>query len=289
MQADTGRPPRRGATATAAALVVALQATGAPAETSACADRVAEDWLEETFGAPPPEAGTLTGRQRLETPVWLRGAEISQAKYAVTVRRGEDGEHVALSGLRIGPLASRDAYGAGIRVEAPDDDADWGDSVVRLFLHDIVIAPEWPDWRSYGETNYDAVDFAAPGELYGHAVRISDWNADAALDIKADRSQFVGLEVSGPGNRPIRYWRSGPHDLVASSLSRPDDGPLVWFADCDAVTLRVHDTEFNGAPRLSPDRVSCERGEDPEIVYLSEDPRRTGEIHPMLRGCPSGG
>jgi len=287
MRAGTAGPLRWGAIV-AMASGVGLQATGTGAETSSCTDRVAEGWLEESFGAPPPEAGTLTGRQRLETPVWLRGAEISQAKYAVTVRRGENGGDVALSGLRIGPLASRDAFGAGIRIEEPDDAAVRGDSVVRLFLHDVVIAPDWPDWLSYGETNYDAVDFAAPGELYGHSVRISDWNADAALDIKADLSQFVGLEVSGPGNWPIRYWRSGPHVLVASSLSRPDEGPLVWFADCDAVTLWVHDTRFNGAARLSPDLVSCERGEDPEIIYLSEDPRETGEIHPMLRGCPPG-
>lgn len=254
-----------------------------------CADRVAEAWLESTFGAAPPEAGDLTGRQRLETPVWFRGATIRDAKYAVSLRRGPDGGEAALSGLRIGALSSRDAHGAGIRVEAPKSDANPSDSAVQLFLHDVRIAPNWPDWLSYGETNFDGVDFGASGELYGHAVRIGDWNADAALDIKADRSQFVDLEVSGTGNRPLRYWRAGPHDLIASSISRPDDGPLVWFADCGEATLRVYGTRFNGSERLPPERVSCERGEAPEIIYLSEDPRVTGDIHPMLRGCPVGG
>jgi hypothetical protein len=256
-------------------------------EAASCADLVAEEWLEQTFGPAPPEAGTLTGRQRLETPVWLRGAVIGGAKYAVSLRRGPEDGVAVLSGLRIGPLTSRDAYGAGIRVEGPDSDTVAPDSEVTLFLHDVTIFPDWPDWRSYGETNYDGVDFGAPGALYGHAVRIGDWNADAALDIKADRSQFVDLEVSGSGNRPLRYWRAGPHDLIASRIDRPDSGPLVWFADCDAVTLRVHDTLFNGAERLPPERISCEKGSVPDIVYLSEDPRETGEAHPMLRGCPA--
>lgn len=267
-----------------------FSAVGVSAEQPpSCADQVAEAWLEETFGPPPPEAGMLTGRQRLEIPIWFRGAKISQAKYAVSLRSGPGGGEAALSGLRIGPLVSTDAYGAGVRVEVPKSHANSSDSQVRLFLHDVQISPKWPDWLSYGETNYDGVDFSASGEIYGHAVRIRNWNADSALDIKADRSQFVNLEVSGPGNRPLRYWRAGPHDLIASSISRPDEGPLVWFADCDTATLRIHGTSFNGDEHLPPHRISCEAGEAPDIIYLSEDPRDTGAVHPMLRGCPNGG
>ncbi len=275
-----------------AAIAVAsfFGATTLPAkEAPSCADRVAEAWLAETLGPPPPEAGTLEGRQRLETPVWLHGASISGVKYAVSIKRGPDTGAVGLSGLSLGPLKSRDAYGAAIRVQDQGDAGAEEHSAVQLFLHDIEIAPDWPDWISYEETNYDAVDFEAPGELYGHAVRIYDWNADAALDIKADRSQFVDLVVSGSGNRPLRYWRPGPHDLVASDISRPDEGPIVWFADCATATLRVFETRFNGSDRLAPERVSCGDGEVPEIIYLSEDPRLTGDVHPMLRGCPEEG
>ncbi|MFN2307894.1 MAG: hypothetical protein ABR504_13020 [Paracoccaceae bacterium] len=272
------------------ALSGCLSAVGVTAEESpSCADQEAEAWLTEKFGPAPPEAGTLTGRQRLETPIWFRGAEIREAKYAVSLRRGPGGGEAALSNLRIGPLVSTDAYGAGVRVEVPKSHVDSSDSEVRLFLHDVQISPNWPDWLTYGKTNYDGVDFSSPGELYGHAVRIHNWNADAALDIKADRSQFVDLEVSGPGNRPLRYWRAGPHDLIASSISRPDEGPLVWFADCDAATLRIHGTLFNGDEHLPLHKISCERGEEPEIIHLSDDPRVTGDVHPMLRGCPNGG
>ncbi|EAR51197.1 hypothetical protein OG2516_15020 [Oceanicola granulosus HTCC2516] len=266
------------------ALLLTLATGASPARGAECADARALRWLEDHLGPPPPPAGVLTGRQRLETPVWLRGAEIADAKYAVSLRRGPDAGMAALSELAIGPLRSDDAYGAGIRVEAP---RDGDDSPVRLFLHDVQIVADWPDWVSYEETNYDGIDFGAPGELYGHRVRIRDWNADAALDIKADLSQFVALDISGGGNRPIRYWRAGPHDLVASRISRPDDGPLIWFADCDAATLRIFDTQFNGHPRLPADRIACESGQGPEIAYLSEDPRTTDALHPFLRGCPA--
>jgi hypothetical protein len=52
--------------------------------------------------------------------------------------------------------------------------------------------------------------------------------ADAALDIKAEKSQHVGLTVQeppgGPGHRILRFWKAGPHYLVDSTIGATDHG-----------------------------------------------------------------
>lgn len=245
-----------------------------------CGSAAAEKWISETFADAPEITGNLTGRTEIESPAWVRDAEISGGKYGLSLRAREDPDNrmVAITTVRITDLESDDRFGAGIA--AHRDDAD-----MELYLSDVLIEPDWPEWQSYDETNYDGIVLDGARAIYAQDVTIAGWNADSAVDNKAEVSQFAGLRVAGPGYRPLRYWRAGPHYLVQSAISKPGGGTLIWFKDCGSTTLFVHDTSFNDLPRLTEDMIACEEGANPEIVYLDEDPRMTGQMHPMFTAC----
>jgi hypothetical protein len=66
--------------------------------------------------------------------------------------------------------------------------------------------------------------------------------------------------------------------------SRVDNetGTILWFSDCASATLYVHDSTFNGEPTVPADKIECDNGDTPNIVYADTDPRTTGEMHPMF-------
>ncbi|NBD73881.1 hypothetical protein GVX82_02465 [Patescibacteria group bacterium] len=119
--------------------------------------------------------------------------------------------------------------------------------------------------------------------LYAENLTIRGWNADSAIDNKADISQFVNLDIDGPGNRPLRFWRRGPHYIVDSTIDKEGGGGLMWFWKCDT-TVNVYNSTFAGSDRIPMDRVVCDEGNKSDLIinYLTEDPRTTGEMHPMF-------
>lgn len=98
-------------------------------------------------------------------------------------------------------------------------------------------------------------------------------------------SEFVRLTLEGQGNRGIRYWGAGPHYLVESNLNNTGglgEGSLLWFQDCDAATVRIYDSTFNGSATVPESLISCDNGTAPNLEYLTMDPRTTGEMHEMF-------
>ena len=154
----------------------------------------------------------------------------------------------------------------------------------KMFLYNVYIAPGWQDFTGYGETNFDGIVLDGASAVYGQGVTITDVNADACIDNKADISQFVNLNLSGNAHRSMRYWRNGPHHLVNSSIENPGgtgSGALIWMRTCDETTLYVYNSTFNGSSTIPMDKISCDDGGTPTIIYLTEDPRLSGSQYPM--------
>lgn len=236
-------------------------------------------WIRMHFADAPTLDGTFTSRTRVETPALVDGADACCAKYAFDAIEAEAPElpEIGFVDVAIHDLESTDAFGGGIQVDrAPG---------ATLYLAEVTIDPGWPEWVSYATTNYDGMVLDGAAAIYAEELTIRDWNADGAIDNKAQVSQFVGLTIEGRGHRGIRYWRSGPHYLVDSTLENTGglgEGSILWFRNCDTVELRVWNTTFDGSPTVSPDAISCDEGSDPTIVILDADPRTTGELHEMF-------
>ncbi len=236
----------------------------------------ARGWILQHFADDPTMTGDFDQRTLVEAPALVLEATGGNAKYAFTPRdeEGRDDKRVGFVDVSISDLVSDDAYGAGIGLS----NADPGFS---LYLDSVHIEPNWPAWVDYSTTNYDGIVLDGAAEIYGEDVTIVNWNADSAIDNKAEVSQFVRLIVEGPGNRAIRYWRDGPHYLVESSIDNPS-GAVMWFSNCDTTTLYVYASTFNGAPQVPGDVIQCDQGSNPNIVYLEADPREAGDMHPMF-------
>jgi hypothetical protein len=236
-------------------------------------------WIRAHFAGAPTTRGELTSRNRIETPALVDGADACCAKYAFDFQETEapDDRRAGLVDVVIHDLVSTDAFGGGVQTSGADG--------MTLYLADVTIDPGWPTWVSYAETNYDGMVLDGSDALYAEALTIRDWNADGGIDNKAAVSQLVRFRLEGRGHRGVRYWAPGPHYLVESTLENTGDlgeGVLFWFRDCSTVELRVWDTTFNGEATVPAGAYSCDDGSDPTIVYLTEDPRTTGELHEMF-------
>ncbi|MEI4197915.1 hypothetical protein [Roseovarius sp. E0-M6] len=246
----------------------------------ACETLAAQDWLTKAFEGSEVLSGAFDGRVKIETPMLVRNAELRAARIGFSLRHGSEGtpRQVAFFDITVRDMRSHDRYGAAIKTHRKDPG-------ISVFLSDVSLRPDWPDWISYETTNYDAITLDSAEALYAQAVTIADWNADAAIDSKAETTQLVDVVITGPGHRPLRLWRPGPHYIVHSRINKPAEDTLIWLKDCERAQLRIFASRFNGASRLSSDQVSCETGEFPAIEYLSEDPRQTGEMHPVFATC----
>jgi hypothetical protein len=238
-------------------------------------------WIEASFAGTPALTGAFTSRTTVETPALVRAASGCCAKYAFDVREEEapDDPRVGFVDVTITDLASADAFGGGIQAA--------GAPGLVLFLSDVEIDPDWPSWVSYDTTNYDGIVLDGAAAIYGEDVTIRNWNADGAIDNKAPVSQFVRLRIEGHGNRGIRYWEPGPHYLVESAVSNTGDlgeGSLLWFSSCAGAEVRIYASTFNGATTIAPGDIRCDAGTvaDLALVYLTTDPRATGEMHAMF-------
>lgn len=240
--------------------------------------RGAADWIEMALAGAPVRTGTVTRRTRVESPALVREAHACCGKYGFDLREtaAPADPRVGFIDVRIENLQSSDAFGGGFITYT---------SGFTVFVAGMEIAPGWPRWQGYDRTNYDGIVLDGARAFYAEDLHIRDWNADTAIDNKAQISQLVGLVIEGAGNRSLRYWRPGPHYLVGSRLSNPGtsgDGVLLWFRDCRSVELRVWDVDFDGASMPSASQIRCDEGSSPTIVPLSVDPRSTGELHPMF-------
>ena len=246
----------------------------------ACELQANQSWIAETFAGSQVLSGAFEGRVEIETPALVQNAQLQAARIGFSLRHSSEDTRgrAAFVDVTVSEMRSHDPYGAAIKTHRSDPG-------LSVFLSGVTLRPGWPDWISYETTNYDAITLDAAEALYAQAVTISDWNADAAIDSKAGTTQLVDVVITGPGHRPLRLWRPGPHYIVHSSIDKPADGTLIWLKDCERAQLRVFASRFNGASRLSSDQISCEKGEFPAIKYLNEDPRQTGEMHPVFRTC----
>ena len=236
-------------------------------------------WIRAHFAEAPTVSGELDSRQRIETPVLVADSTACCAKYAFDLLDAEAPSlpEAGFVQVAIHDLSSPDAFGGGIQT---------GNAAgATVYVAHMTVDPSWPAWRSYAETNYDGLVLDGSAAFYAEDLTIRDWNADAAIDDKADVSQFVNLTIEGSGHRGIRFWRPGPHYLVDSQLSNRGDlgeGVLMWFRDCSTVEVRIYGSTFDGEPTVPPDTYSCDQGSDPTFVYLDTDPRTTGEMHEMF-------
>ncbi|RYZ64780.1 MAG: hypothetical protein EOP08_08305 [Proteobacteria bacterium] len=223
----------------------------------------------------PVLEGTFTKRTFVELPRLVRGASVSGGKYGFDFRDDEApaDPRVALVDVRVSDLVSDDGFGGSIVTgNAPG---------ATVFLSNVFFEPKWPAWVGYDTTNYDGMVLDGSKALYAEDLTVKSWNADSAADIKSDHAQFVCLKTEGNGNRTLRFWKAGPHYLVKSSVNN-ETGTIVWFKQCTGAKLNVFESTFNGAPALPANKVKCDEGSNPEIVYLTVDPRTTGEMHPMF-------
>lgn len=252
--------------------------TGSPetgATTGDTPSGTAGEWIIMHFADAPVMTGEFDERTAVETPTLVLDASGTNAKYAFDVREEEDPvlAEVGFVNVTAINLVSEDAFGAAISTAyAPGTIA---------YLDNVYVEPNWPAWESYETTNYDGIVLDESAEFYAEDLTIVSWNADCAIDIKSPITQMVRLETMGGGNRTLRYWESGPHYLVESSVNNPD-GTVLWFSDCSTVTLNVYDSTFNGEDVVPESAIECENGDSPTIVYLETDPRTTGEMHEMF-------
>ncbi len=269
-----------------ALILIVLLAAGAGAqprdpERRNCEARAATAWIERALAGSERHSGTFTGRAEIEAPALVRDARLQAARIGFSLRHRGSGARraVAFVDVVVENLRSDDRYGSALMTHRSSPG-------MHVFLSDVILQPGWPRWDSYETTNYDAITLDAAAALYAQNVTITDWNADAAIDSKAEITQLVDVTITGPGHRPLRFWRAGPHHIVHSRIDKPGGGTLIWIADCDRTQLRIHASRFNGARRLSREQVACDTGETPDIIYLSRDPRRAGDMHPMFQICP---
>lgn len=252
---------------------------GGGAGLRACGDsaNAPNAWISNELAGAPVLTGDFDARQFVELPRLLRDVTATNAKYAFDFQEmeGPADPRVGLINVRVTDLVSNDAFGGSLVT----DDAPGA----HLFLSNVHLEPNWPAWESYATTNYDGMVLDDSEDIYAEDLTIVGWNADSAIDIKSNHAELVCLVTQGNGNRTLRFWKPGPHYLVKSTLEN-QTGDIVWMSDCSATQLFVFDSTFNGEAQLPADKISCEEGQDPQIVYLDVDPRTTGEMHPMFGG-----
>lgn len=238
-------------------------------------------WIIEHFTDAPTITGPRTARTLVETPAVVRDASGCCAKYAFDIRAAAAPEagfvNVAIAGLE-----STDAFGGGLKTQSGEG--------MTLFLAGVTIDPMWPAWVDYATTNFDGIVLDGSAAFFAADLTVTNWNADAAIDNKAEVSQLVRFTMSGHGNRGIRYWRPGPHYIVDSTLANTGDlgaGTVLWFSNCDTVSVKVYRSTFLGSPTIPASAIECDAGSNPDIEYLTTDPRTTGEMHPMFSYVPA--
>lgn len=240
--------------------------------------QTAAHWIETHFADAPKLTGDFDERTQVEAPHLVIDATGTSAKYAFDLEEQEappSGE-VGFVRVSIADLLSADPYGAGIVT---------GDPGMVLYLAEVTIEPGWPTWESYATTNKDGIVLDGAQAFYAEDLTIRSVHADSAIDNKAMISQMARLVVEGPVHRSIRYWNPGPHYLVESRIDNPGtagDGTIIWMEDCSNTVLEIYDSTFDGSPTIPEERIDCGSGSRPTIHYRDDDPRKTGEMHPMF-------
>lgn len=257
-----------------------------PAPTSAAIPTsVAEAWIANHFSDITPRTGIKTGRQNVETPAYFKNYTGTGGKYGIDAyeKSAPDDRRIGLVNVKISANVSTDIYGASLYNANTTSGTD-----IKWYMKNVTVEPDWPNWISYSATNYDGItlDNLSGGttEIYAEDLTVRKWNADAGIDNKSAKSQFVRLTIEGAGNRSLRLWRPGPHYIVDSRIDNPGglgNGVIVWMKDCSTTDIRVWNSTFNGTKTIPSNKIKCEAG-TPNITYLTKDPRTTGEMHPML-------
>jgi hypothetical protein len=242
----------------------------------------ATTWILANFGNGkfPVKTGNFSSRVYTETPVLVKDATACCGKVGFDLREKSSptDPRAGFVNVRVTNLKSTDAFGGGVHTAyAPG---------AKVYMSDVYIEPNWPNWVNYSTTNKDGIVLDSASAIYAEDLTIKNWNADAAIDNKAQVSQFVRLATIGRGHRTIRYWRSGPHYIVNSALQNTGglgEGSLMWFKDCSTAVVKIYNSTFNGSSTVPSTKIKCDTGRSPKIIYLTTDPRTTGEMHPMFK------
>lgn len=228
-------------------------------------------------------------------------------------------ERIAFVNVNLNHANVNGGYGAGLYTSG--DNAGWNNKM-DTFLLNVTVAPYWPAFANYTNTNFDALTFdggwsnspgwpnvsgATGGHVYAKNLTVSCpatptvtcW-ADAALDVKPLTLQCVNCHTEGGGINTLKLWWPGPdtskgwtgHYIVNSTINNAryassppvgTDGGLVWTWDCGKLVLNIYNSTFNGSSTLPLNMITCQVAGTPTIHYLTSDPTQTGEMHPMFR------
>ncbi|GEM_PF-4108170 len=226
------------------------------------------EWISNEFDGVNQLTGIHTARYNVNSDLFVTSANMSAAKYSVSF----SGTKIGIVNTTVKDLFSRDPYGAAFQFTNANAD---------IYMSNVYIEPNWPSWVSYGVTNYDGIDVDQGRAFYAEDLTIKSWNADGAIDNKAQTSQLVRVNIEGSGNRALRYWNEGPHFIVNSQIDN-SSGAILWSYRCDTIKVYVYNSTFNGQSKIPSDKIECDGGSNPQIVYLTGDPITAGVMHPMF-------
>lgn len=258
-----------------------------------------KQWILDNFSGLPVYEGQFTGVIDVVYPALVRDANCvggwycfsvsGQDPYTLLPAQASSDKRLALVNVTIGKGWVNGIYGASLITNNTAEPA------MDVFMSNVTIAPDWPEWAGYAATNMDGFTFDMgweTGHVYLEDVMISGW-ADAAIDVKPAFLQAVRLHTEGRGFNTIKLWRPGPHYIVDSIINNEryvndtspagDDGGLFWSLDCSTLVLNVYNSTFNGGATIPANGIACGSPGTPTINYLTVDPRTTGEMHPMFR------
>lgn len=252
-------------------------------------------WILDNFANAPIYSGEFEGITDILYPALVADAISQGGTYGFSIVGGDppdyDNQSIAFVNVTIRDQIADGKYGASIITHNYFDGAN-GD--LNVYMSNVLIEPNWPEWQDYDTTNWDGITLDAgwnSGNAYLEDVTIRNW-AEAAVDLKAVSLEAVRLLTEGDGLNTLKLWQPGPHYIVDSVINNDrylnnqeppgSDGGLIWTWDCSALVINVYNSTFNGEPTIPWNCISCEIPGEPTINYLTYDPRTTGEMHPMF-------
>jgi hypothetical protein len=243
-------------------------------EVAVAAKSGATQWIESAFASYPVLTGDFTTRTNVEAPALVKNATGCCSKYSFDMQDNvaPNIKEIAFVNVAMKDMSSPDAFGSGLLNTTTG---------MSVFVANAYIEPNWPLFVDFTTTNYDGIVINTGAGFYADQLVVKNWNAHAAVDTKAQINQIVGLRTIGQGQDAIDFWRDGPHYIVNSSLNNSNPSRLIWINDCTSATIYVYNSTFNGAATANG-QYTCGTGTTANIIYLTYDPRTTGEMHPMF-------
>lgn len=268
-------------------------------------------WLLSNFAYARQYTGTFAGVKTIVFPALVKNVTCTGGYYCLSIfdlnyehtppdegvgpggTTASTDQRAALVNVTVSNQIVNGPYAAGILFNGNGN--GWIDHM-EAFLSNVTITPNLPPWVDYATTNFDTITFDGgwpTGKVYMEDVTANGWD-DAAFDVKGQSMQAVRIKTNGSGYNTLKLWHAGPHYIVDSVISNSrwntadppvGDGGLLATMDCTTAEIRIWNSTFNGSTTLNRNKVRCFYTGTPadiKIKYLSIDPRKTGEMHPMF-------